>query len=216
MGATRAVRQIPNSNYRLTYGKYRERTRAATALMTGKWARFLSWVRQGDNAAGMTPYPGWRRAENALYYLALHYVALLCKQPPRARACERPSCIYAHLRTGVIYQLAVCVSPLSREIVTQLWVVVHELRLVFPSKLVNHSTRRLDAKNTSLAWSLIIHGYCERDIFYFIHIYLATFKPFPITFAYVYVYIYTHVVSTILGDKQIKFGFNFNPTRHHI
>lgn len=28
--------QIPNGNYRLTYGKYRERTRAACALMTGK------------------------------------------------------------------------------------------------------------------------------------------------------------------------------------
>lgn len=61
-GAQRDASRTANTEQQLlqlTYGKYRERTRAATALMTGKCEpRFLSWVRQGDNAAGMTPYLG--------------------------------------------------------------------------------------------------------------------------------------------------------------
>lgn len=62
--------------------------------------------------------------------------------------------------------IAVCVPRLSRvvsraacAIVSQLRVAVNKLRLVFPSKLVNHSTHHLDNKNASLgivAWRLII------------------------------------------------------------
>ena len=127
----------------LTYGKYRERARAVTTLMTGKWARFLSWVRQGDNTRR-----GWHHSrddgdESSLYHLALHYIALLCERESELHL--RAFMAWRHLSISRL--IAVCVSPLSREIVTQLWVVGHELHLAFPSKLVNHSTRRLDSKN---------------------------------------------------------------------
>lgn len=64
-------RQIPNGNYRLTYGKYRERARArargaATVAYDREVSEVLGWARQGDDTAGMTPYLDVRR-----YYMTL-------------------------------------------------------------------------------------------------------------------------------------------------
>lgn len=100
-GARLVVRQIPNGNYWLTYGKYRERTTRGDRSYDKGVNAVLSWVRQGD-AAGMTPYPDEDANACTRYYIALHYrhIASLCEQPPRA------NCVYAHLRTVVIYQLA--------------------------------------------------------------------------------------------------------------
>lgn len=132
-GARLVVRQIPNGNYWLTYGKYRERTTRGDRSYDKGVNAVLSWVRQGD-AAGMTPYPDEDANACTRYYIALHYrhIASLCEQPPRA------NCVYAHLRTVVIYQLAGSQSSLAAishylAIVTQLQAAMHELRLIFPS-----------------------------------------------------------------------------------